>query len=149
MMSRLNRLLYRNTSAAEFATLFYAVVDLENGQVRYANAGHDFPFLSAAGKAHQLEHSGIVLGCMDEFAYQASECQMDRDSTLVVYTDGVTESESSDGEYYGTRRLRSLIERHASASAGDLCRAVVDEVREFGESEGQDDITLLVLKRCA
>jgi sigma-B regulation protein RsbU (phosphoserine phosphatase) len=64
MMNRLNRLMYRNTSAAEFATAFYAVVDLQTGRVRYANAGHDFPFVVANGGANQLPGSGLVLGCL-------------------------------------------------------------------------------------
>jgi len=149
MMARLNQLLYRNTSAAEFATLFYAVVDMETGRLRYANAGHDFPFVVNRDRTDTLEHSDIVLGCIERFDYQASDYEMAPDSTLVVYTDGVTESQSQDGEYFGTERLRAVLERSASASASEICSTLLDEVRAFGSAERQDDLTLLVLKRCA
>jgi serine phosphatase RsbU (regulator of sigma subunit) len=149
MMGRLNRLLYRNTSASEFATLFYVVVDLDTGRARYANAGHDFPFLLGNGAAHPLMESGIVLGCIDEFEYHENQFDIPAGGALVVFTDGVTDSESRAGESYGGDRLRSVLERHASESARDLCRRVIEDVRTFGDGENQDDLTLVVLKRRA
>jgi sigma-B regulation protein RsbU (phosphoserine phosphatase) len=149
MMGRLNRLLYRNTSAAEFATLFYAVVDLQNGHARYANAGHDFPFVLGNGESHALAESGIVLGCIDEFEYHENHFQIPEDGALVVFTDGVTDSESRAGEAYGSARLRAVLEQNAAESARDLCRRVIEDVRTFGDGENQDDITLVVLRRRA
>lgn len=149
MMDRLNRLLYQNTSAAEFATLFYVVVDLHTGRARYANAGHDFPFLLGNGAAHPLMESGIVLGCIDEFEYHENQFDIPAGGALVVFTDGVTDSESRAGESYGGERLRSVLERHAGESARDLCRRVIEDVRTFGDGENQDDLTLVVLKRRA
>ncbi len=149
MMSRLNRLLYRNTSASEFATLFYVVVDLDTGRARYANAGHDFPFLLGNGSAHPLAESGIVLGCIDEFEYHENHFDIPAGGALVVFTDGVTDSESRGGESYGGERLRAVLERHAGESARDMCRRVIEDVRTFGDGENQDDLTLVVLKRCA
>jgi serine phosphatase RsbU (regulator of sigma subunit) len=149
MMDRLNRLLFRNTSAAEFATLFYVVVDLETGRARYANAGHDFPFVLGPGGASPLVESGLVLGCIDEFEYHENHFEIPDGGGLVVFTDGVTDSESRSGDYYGTARLREVLERHAAESARDLCRRVIEDVRRFGDGENQDDLTLVVLKRHA
>jgi serine phosphatase RsbU (regulator of sigma subunit) len=147
MMSRLNKLLFQNTSASEFATLFYGVVDLKTGALRYANAGHDFPILVNGGGAESLSESGIVLGCLEDFTYRSFECKIPHNGALVVYTDGVTESESLAGEYFGTNRLREALLRHAERRAGDICRGVIDEVNAFGGGENQDDLTLLILKR--
>ena len=147
MMSRLNRLLYENTSASEFATLFYGVVNLETGELRYSNAGHDFPLIVNGGGAEELGESGIVLGCLEEFDYRTSRCRIPDAGTLAIYTDGITESESRDGDYYGTGRLREALVRHSGASAADICAHVIEEVREFGTSESLDDLTLVVLKR--
>jgi serine phosphatase RsbU (regulator of sigma subunit) len=147
MLARLNRLIYQNTSAAEFATAFYGVVDLHNGTMRYANAGHEFPFVVADGRAAQLQESGIVLGCLADFDYHEHEVAMPEGSALVVFTDGVTDSESRSGENYGAERLRHLLEADGSASARDLCRRVIEDVRAFGDGENQDDLTLVVLTR--
>ncbi len=149
MMGRLNRLLYRNTSASEFATVFYAVVDLENGRARYANAGHDFPFVLGNGGSRQLVESGLVLGCIDEFEYHENHFDIPDGGALVVFTDGVTDSETRSGEAYGAGRLRAVLERHAGESARELCRRVIEDVRTFGDGENQDDLTLVVLKRRA
>jgi serine phosphatase RsbU (regulator of sigma subunit) len=147
MMNRLNRLLYRNTSAAEFATAFYAVVDLGTGRVRYANAGHDFPFMVANGGARQLPESELVLGCMEDFQYRERSCDIPAGGSLVVFTDGVTDSESRSGENYGAGRLQSVLEAGRAASAREVCRRVIEDVRRFGDGENQDDLTLVVLKR--
>jgi sigma-B regulation protein RsbU (phosphoserine phosphatase) len=147
MMERLNRLLYQNTSASEFATLFYCVVDLHNATLRYANAGHDFPFVIDNSGAESLGESGIVLGCLEEFSYATSEFQIPENGTLVLYTDGVTESESEDGDYFGEGRLRDTLKRHAGGSAEAICGGVINDIHSFSNSEAQDDITLVVLKR--
>jgi serine phosphatase RsbU (regulator of sigma subunit) len=147
MLARLNRLIYQNTSASEFATAFYGVIDIEKGIMRYANAGHEFPFVVAGGKALQLEESGMVLGCIAEFDYTEHEVPMPEGSALVVFTDGVTDSESRAGENYGAERLRRLLESDGAASARDLCRRVIEDVRTFGDGENQDDLTLVVLTR--
>ena len=149
MMGRLNRLLYRNTSAAEFATAFYGVLDLTNGEMRYANAGHEFPFVVTAGGTSQLEESGIVLGCMEDFEYPVHHVTFPPGAALVVFTDGVTDSESRAGENYGGERLRRVLAGHHGASARDLCRRVIEDVRGFGDGENQDDLTLVVLTRAA
>jgi serine phosphatase RsbU (regulator of sigma subunit) len=149
MMARLNKLLFENTSASEFATLFYCVVDLNNGELRYANAGHDFPFLVNGGGAEVLPESGIVLGCLEEFSYHTSSCRIPDNGVLAIYTDGVTESESSTGEYYGTDRLQRSLVRYAGGDAAEICERVIDDVKRFGSPDTQDDLTLVVLKRCS
>jgi sigma-B regulation protein RsbU (phosphoserine phosphatase) len=147
MLARLNALLFRNTSAEEFATLFYGVVDLEDGTVRYANAGHDFPLVACGHDVQELAESGIVLGCMQDFHYHESRCELGAGGVLAVYTDGVTDCESSEGEPYGTDRLKAVLQRSATAGAREICGTIVDDVRGFGGAESIDDLTLVVLKR--
>jgi serine phosphatase RsbU (regulator of sigma subunit) len=146
MLARLNKLLFRNTSASEFATLFYGVVDLRDGGLRYANAGHDFPFVLGGG-AKVLPESDIVLGCLEDFRYRSFTSEVPAGGALVIYTDGVTDSESDAGDYFGAARLQAVLERHADRSAREICRCVIDEVQAFGKAENQDDLTLVVLRR--
>jgi sigma-B regulation protein RsbU (phosphoserine phosphatase) len=147
MLNRLNGLLYQNTSASEFATLFYCVVDLKSASVRYANAGHDFPFVVNGDGAKPLGESGIVLGCLKDYTYETNVCRIPENGTLVLYTDGVTESESDSGDYFGENRLRETLRRYSHHDAEAICDGIIDDVRAFVSSESQDDITLVVLKR--
>jgi sigma-B regulation protein RsbU (phosphoserine phosphatase) len=149
MLSRLNRLIFQNTSASEFATAFYAVIDTTDGTMRYANAGHEFPFVVCGGRAAQLEQSGMILGCVADFDYDEHSVSIPAGSALVVFTDGVTDSESRAGENYGADRLRRVLESDGTSSARDLCRRVIEDVRAFGDGENQDDLTLVVLTRSA
>jgi serine phosphatase RsbU (regulator of sigma subunit) len=148
MMTRLNKLMYQNTSAAEFATLFYGVVDFETGELSYANAGHDFPLLTDHDGVRPLSESGIVLGCLEDFVYEANRCTIPANGALAIYTDGLTESESHTGEHFGAARLREAMIRHRRADAREMCSNVIEEVRSFGNSETLDDLTMVVLKRC-
>jgi sigma-B regulation protein RsbU (phosphoserine phosphatase) len=147
MMERLNRLLFKNTSSAEFATLFYTVVDLESGAMRYTNAGHEFPFLVNGTSSGQLTESGIVLGCLEDFHYEENTCQIPPNGSLVIYTDGVTDAETTAGEYYGTDRLQTTLQDNVGEGARTLCRIVIEDVRQFATGENQDDLTLVVLTR--
>jgi sigma-B regulation protein RsbU (phosphoserine phosphatase) len=147
MMTRLNRLMYENTSASEFATLFYGVVELKTGEMSYANAGHDFPVLVDDEGAQTLGESGIVLGCLENFDYLSSRCKIPAKGTLAIYTDGLTESKSASGEYFGVDRLRDVLVSHAPGAAREICNNVIDEVRSFGSGDTLDDLTLVVLKR--
>jgi sigma-B regulation protein RsbU (phosphoserine phosphatase) len=73
--------------------------------------------------------------------------ELPRGSSLVVFTDGVTDAESRTGDSYGGERLRRLLEEKRGVSARDLCRRVIEDVRVFGDGENQDDLTLVVLTR--
>ncbi|MFH1754933.1 MAG: GAF domain-containing SpoIIE family protein phosphatase, partial [Candidatus Latescibacterota bacterium] len=148
MLTRVNTFLYNSTSPEEFATLYYGVIDLESGRLRYANAGHEFPFLLNNGQVASLSESGIILGCMEDYPYVESICQIPKGASLVLYTDGVTDSESSTGENFGDDRLRWVLEANADKSAKDLCAKVLEEIAVFSkEGESLDDMSLIVLKR--
>lgn len=148
MMERMNRLLYDSTSPEEFATAFYAVVELKSGVVRYANAGHEYPCLVTSPDVQQLEHSGIVLGCVQEFEYEEDAVTIPRGGALVLYTDGVTDAETSGGESFGQERLLHALRTNGSESSARLCSSILDQVREFSRGgDYQDDLTLVVLKR--
>ncbi len=148
MLNRINTLLYRSTSPEEFATLFYGVIDLSTGSLRYANAGHEFPYLLSNGEAARLSESGIILGCMEEFVYEECVRQVPEGAALVLYTDGLTDSESAKGIHFGDERLRKVLEENSGRHARGICTTVFDEIQGFSRRGGSlDDMTLVVLKR--
>ena len=89
----------------------------------------------------------MVLGCLEDFDYLEGGCVIAPGGVLVIYTDGVTDSESRTGDYYGADRLQSVLEATGDATARDVCRRVIEDVRAFGDGENQDDLTVVVLKR--
>jgi serine phosphatase RsbU (regulator of sigma subunit) len=147
MLGRINKLLYESTSPEEFATLFYGVVDLKNGMMKYANAGHEFPFLVHSGRVQQLSESGLVIGCVESYPYEESSCEIPRGATLVLYTDGITDA-AQGAENFGEARLRKTLERGGGGTSNEVSARILAEVERFAEDgAAMDDLTLVVLRR--
>ncbi|MFQ5510377.1 MAG: PP2C family protein-serine/threonine phosphatase [Candidatus Krumholzibacteriia bacterium] len=148
MLRRINSLLYQSTSPEEFATVFYSVVSLKHGEIRYANAGHEFPYISSNGGLERLEESGIVLGCMTDYPYEEKTRRLPRGGALVLFTDGVTDAVTRGGDSFGEERLRRAIDSNVDKDSAGLRDAVVEEVRDFSRGgDYNDDVTIVVLKR--
>ena len=149
LIRRLNKAMCRTTSVDRFVTMFYGYLDTENDRLMYTNAGHLFPVLvSEGGEMKILDYSGLVLGVQEEFDYDAMEVPLSKGDLFVVVTDGVTEAERSDGEYFGEERLYELIRTSRKMSAEEIKNQVVNSVMEFsGNGRVMDDVTVLVLKR--
>ena len=132
-----------------FVTCFYVILDPKRGSLRYANAGHDVPYLHRNGEAEELRARGMPLGLMPGMGYEEKEIVLEAGETVLSYSDGLVEAHDPEGEMFGFPRLRALIGEHGEErSLGDL---LLEELYSFvGEGwEQEDDITLLTLRRSA
>ena len=147
-LASVNRLLFENTTANAYATLFYSEFDHHSGRLRYANCGH-LPalILRTDGSIDKLDPTTTVVGLFDEWECEIAESNLNRGDILALYTDGVTESQNALDEEFGEQRLIDALCRHSSLPAEQLVRAVVDEVTAFSAREQFDDITLIVARR--
>jgi serine phosphatase RsbU (regulator of sigma subunit)/catechol 2,3-dioxygenase-like lactoylglutathione lyase family enzyme len=147
LLSSVNELFCDNTADAAFATLFFAEYDDTARRLRYANCGHLPPLLLRGDDSlERLGATATIMGAFKEWECDLAECQIAPGDTLVLYTDGVTESFSPDGEEYGEERLEHVLRRNRRLPAQSLLNAIVDEVREFSPHEQHDDITLIIAK---
>jgi serine phosphatase RsbU (regulator of sigma subunit) len=147
LMRSVNQLFYENTVESAFATLFFADYDDQARCLRYVNCGHLPALLLRSDSTLERLHSTCtVLGVFKEWDCAVEECGLFPGDTLVLYTDGVTESFSESGEEFGEPRLIEALRRHCDLPARGLLEAVVDEVRRFSPNEQHDDITVIVGK---
>jgi phosphoserine phosphatase RsbU/P len=147
LLCSVNQLFCDNTADAAFATLFFAEYDDSTRRLRYANCGHLPPLLLRAdGSLERLRATATILGAFKDWDCALGECQISAGDTLVLYTDGITESFNPGGEEFGEGRLVNCLERHRARSSQNLLSAIVDEVREFSPHEQHDDITLIIAK---
>jgi serine phosphatase RsbU (regulator of sigma subunit) len=150
VLSQVNETLLARIPQNMFVTCFYAILDPKSGTLRYANAGHDPPYLHRDGNADQLKARGMPLGLMPKMSYEEKETVLDAGEAALLYSDGLVEAHDPKGEMFGFPRLRDLVAEHAAReeSLGDF---LLRELYAFvGESwEQEDDITLLTLKRSA
>jgi sigma-B regulation protein RsbU (phosphoserine phosphatase) len=148
-LERSNQLLYQSTSPEKFATLFYAILDLQNHQIHYSNAGHDNPYLNSGNVASKrLKIGGIPLGMLPDFTYEQESVQLEDDSILVAYSDGVTEAMNVKEEMFGEERIAAVIDQHKDAPASEIIDHLVSAVKTFAAGHPQsDDITVVVMRR--
>ncbi len=142
-----NRLFFENTTDGAYATLFFGEYDERQRRLRYVNCGH-LPalLLRAGGEIERLEATGTVLGLFDQWDCAVEERKLEPGDTLVIYTDGVTESFYEHEEQFGEQRLIATLQRHQECNSQELIAAVVKEVQKFSLNEQQDDITLIVAR---
>jgi serine phosphatase RsbU (regulator of sigma subunit) len=142
-----NQLFYANTADSAYATLFFAEYDDEQRRLRYANCGH-LPalLLRSDNTLERLDSTSTVLGIFEEWDCSIGECRLFSGDTLVLYTDGITESFNDGGEEFGVERLIEALRRHREKSSQALVRSIVDDVQHFSPREQHDDITLIVAK---
>jgi serine phosphatase RsbU (regulator of sigma subunit)/ketosteroid isomerase-like protein len=150
VLAQVNETLVARIPANMFVTCFYAILDPQNGWLRYANAGHDLPCLHrTSGEAEELRATGMPLGLMPEIGYEEKQTILQAGEAALFYTDGIVEAHNPKGEMFGFPRLRALVAEHGKErSLGDF---LLEELSSFvGEGwEQEDDITLLTLRRSA
>lgn len=148
VMNEVNRQLAQNNPAGLFATVLCAVYDTGSGLLSYVNAGHNPPlFARSGGRFRELtEPRNMIAGIMEDIAYRVGEIAMTPGSTLVLFTDGVTEAEDSAARQFGTERLVALLDASRDRSSTTLIELVFREVEAFTNGHPQsDDIAMLVL----
>jgi serine phosphatase RsbU (regulator of sigma subunit) len=149
VLSRVNDSLAIDIPPNMFVTCFYAILDPKRGHLRYANAGHDLPYLWHGGGAEDLKARGMPLGLMPGMSYEEKEVTMELGDSVLFYSDELVEAHEPKGEMFGFPRLRGLVAEHGEG--GSLGNSLLEELYSFvGDGwEQEDDITLLTLKRSA
>ena len=131
-----------------FVTVFYCILDPKTGVLRYANGGHNQPYVRrAAGPIDSLDGAGgLVLGAMTGVKYPTHTAQLLRGDRLVLYTDGVTEAFNPTEELYGAERLVDEVHVHGGGTPTALVERICQSVTNFaGLAPQSDDITVTVL----
>ncbi len=146
-LQSVNQLFYENTTDSAYATLFFAEYDDNLQRLRYASCGHlSALLLRSDNTLERLESTGTVLGLFQEWDCSIGERQLFASDTLVIHTDGITESFNDREEEFGEEGLIDALWRHREMCSQTLLAAIVDEVRRFSPHEQHDDITLIVAK---
>ena len=147
LLHDLNELLHEDLTAADlFITMFYCRFLPQTRTLQYANAGHNPPLVLRAEGATcaQLDAEGLVLGVMRAVEFKEGSIELAAGDKLLFYTDGITEAQNRQGDFFGLERLSTSFKQHRSLSPGDLIKAVLADVRAFrGEAPASDDVAMV------
>ena len=136
-----------NTQDGMFVTLVVGILDLRSGGLAFCDAGHN-PFIrkDRAGTSFVKMLPNIPVAVLNDFPYKTEYMDLN-DTTLFLYTDGVTEAENEKQELYGNQRLLMTIAEASEVTSAELMRHVTDSVERFvGNAEQSDDLTVLAIR---
>ncbi len=149
VLARANELLVPEMPARMFVTCLYGVLEPASGRFRFANAGHNLPYVRTADGVTELRATGLPLGLLPDIGYEETEGTIAAGDAMLLYSDGLVEAHSPDRDMYGFPRLREAM---ATDEAGSrLLDRLLEGLHAFTGAgwEQEDDITLVTLRRAA
>jgi sigma-B regulation protein RsbU (phosphoserine phosphatase) len=149
VLRRINRLLLELSQPGMFVTVFYGVIDRAAGLLTFASAGHERPLLLRGGELLELAGVGNPLGILpdDEFEIREEAVALQPDDRLVLYTDGLADVVSLNGQLFDRARLKAIVQAHVDLLPEDLCEAVFAALLAYqGSGEQFDDMAMLVIR---
>src|ERR1700732_2904241 len=147
MLKQMNQLVGERRIEGRFMTACFATWQRGRSKLRVATAGQSQPLLYKDGRCGKIELTGFPLGIYEDVSYDEWGVTLEPGDILVFHSDGIAETTNSEGLFFGTARLRKLIEDKHEVTAGELADIVLREVDFFADSAPlADDRTLVVLK---
>jgi serine phosphatase RsbU (regulator of sigma subunit)/anti-sigma regulatory factor (Ser/Thr protein kinase) len=130
-----------------FVTCLYGVLEPGTGRFRFANAGHDLPYVKTADGSVELRARGMPLGLMTGMAYEENETVLAPGQSLLLHSDGVVEAHSPDGAMFGFPRLKQAVATYPGG--GELIDRVLGDLHDHTGpgADQEDDITMMTLAR--
>lgn len=145
-LQKVNQMLIPESDITTFVTVFYAVLNVNTGELRYSNGGHNLPYLlSSDGDVSALENvGGLLIGKFEDAEFESKTIQLNPGDSIVTYTDGVTEAKNADGEFFDEEALETYLKNVYEKPLVDRLKGLFVEVMKFAGSAPQsDDITAL------
>ncbi len=143
-----NDTIARDNDQCMFVTMFVGVLDLQSGELRFCNAGHNPPVVSDMAGPHFLQCAeNLPVGVMAGFKYTEESIRLNNGQSLFLYTDGLTEAENADKQFFGDERMLELLGRYRDTSPRELICHAAEAVASFAGAVNQsDDLTMLCLR---
>jgi Na+/proline symporter len=150
IMSALNEFFYEDLTRAElFITMFYLIYNSDSRRLSFASAGHNPPLIWRAGSrsSERLDAEGLILGIKRWVDFEEKQVQLYPGDVLLLYTDGITEAENQDGEFFGEERLAALFAEYQHLTPEQIIDNLLQQVRLFaGVHHFNDDVSLVVMQ---
>jgi adenylate cyclase len=149
-VTRLNAEIARDNSEDMFVTMLFGVLDTRDGRLDLCNAGHENPYrIDTQGKVSLITIDGGPPLCVAlDFPYEAETIMLNYGDSIVIVSDGITEAQSPEGDFFGHQRLAAVLnDWQASSDVSGASNALLREVRAFENgAEATDDLTVLVFR---
>lgn len=144
-IEKTNKLLGRAVCQATFVTVFFGILDTMCGGLSCCSAGHPSPIIKQKASVYSMPAAGLLpIGISNSQTYSQQQLTVDRDDTLILYTDGITEARRGR-EFFGEERLIKVVRQLEYLSPGEMAKAILNETLSFTGGPLADDVALLAL----
>lgn len=147
--SKLNSLIYDNTSADKFITFFWGILNNRDNTFKYINAGHNPPYHVKSNVVNELTEGGLMIGVMkDGITYESREIFLEKNDLVFLFTDGVSEAKDKQNEEFSEERILKVLEGNKNFETSKISENLLTELKVFtGDTNQFDDITTILIKR--
>ena len=152
IVESLNKALCRENEMDMFVTFFLGVLDLPTGHLQYCNAGHDNPVLiEKTENSSEIQllpvKANLPIGVFDNTNYVLQEAQLPTDTTIFLYTDGLTEAKNRQRKCFKMERVLDVLKDCKDLTSNQLSETIKTAVNQFVDgAEQSDDLTLLTIR---
>jgi serine phosphatase RsbU (regulator of sigma subunit)/anti-sigma regulatory factor (Ser/Thr protein kinase) len=146
VLARVNEVLIPDMPANMFVTCLYGVLDPRTGVFRFANAGHNLPYVRRPdGRVDELRATGMPLGLLEGMTYDVTEGELGQGDTVLFSSDGIVEAHDPQGEMFGFPRLRERMSTHRGGA--NLLDRILGDLAAFtgADWEQEDDVTIVTV----
>jgi phosphoserine phosphatase RsbU/P len=147
MLERASRVFCESTLPTQYATLVCGRAN-GTGEIQICNAGHLPPLLVKKDQVTRIDATGLPVGIFNSESFSISKVNLEKDDTLFLYTDGLSECPDADGNEYGCDRLSNLLQNNCDMTPDGLIALCREELRTFGGGNAlKDDLTIMAIRR--
>lgn len=144
---KVNSIFHRDIASNSFASLAYMRIMEHSGEIKLLNAGQMPPLIKRGDKIEELEKGDVALGLLPKAEYKDRRHTLNRDDIIILYSDGITEAENSEGEFFGRERFFKVLSNCDQKDVKAIGERITNVVLNFkGEAKAHDDISLAILK---
>lgn len=144
-LERSNRVLHTQADPAKFVAIFLGFLDPATLELEYCVAGQPVPQVLRDGRIIELRSGSMPLGVERDAVYEKATFQLERNDTLVMFTDGLIEARR-DANLFGFENVQRIIREHAEDSLDNLVDRLLVEAREFGGGSLRDDVAVVAMR---
>jgi len=149
ILFRVNNILYPDNDACMFVTIFCGILNIETGEIQFANAGHNPPLVCTNGHGFEFIQmpKGFVVGTMENTKFESKKLTLKPNDVIFMYTDGVTEAMNLEAKLFSGERLKQSLSNLKGKDITNIIHEVRVQIKAFIQRMPQsDDITMLALK---
>lgn len=148
ILSYANRSVFETSQGKIMMTCFVGVIDFETGELTYANAGHNPPWVFSGDKVHSLSLPGTRLGeSLEQSDFKEKTISIKPNDKIFLYTDGIVENTNTQGEMFDKKRVRNLVKDNLAMGCSQMLSKLLKEFNSFmvNKKHLDDDTTVVIM----